>query len=176
MTWLRHAGRHVHASVMNEVRDQLTTLGWLAADSLPFGTANADVVTLVDTPAFAGDALAQAITSGVVSCTLGDEMPPMEEELGGPLSVQEYPLFFDVFQKTDAAAKALASDIRDILLGRLPGTRRWLPLINQVTNTEVVGWRIELDDVERVGPHATIPLHWQVVHVTASAYFPEVQY
>lgn len=176
-TWLRHTPRHVHATVLNYVRGHLETLGWTDQDTVPFGTANSDPITLVDTPAITGDAkLVSGVESGIVACTIGDEFAPSDQELGGPLSLQEYPIFFDVLQKTDAAAKALAADIRDILLGRLDGTVRSLPLVNQVTGEEVPGWVIELDDVERVGPLHKFPLHWQVIKVTAAASFPEVRY
>lgn len=174
--WVRHVDRHVHATVLNAVRASITGLGWTAAETLPFGEVNSDVVTFVDTPAFAGDVLSPAVKSGMVACTLGDEFSPLMQEMGGPLAQQDYPIFFDVFQKTHASALSLASDIRDTLLGRLPGTHRFLPVINQLTGDELLGWRIELEDVERVGPHSALPLHWQVVKVTASTYYPEVSY
>lgn len=177
MTWLRHASRHVHATVLNYVRDAIIELDWTQADSTlrPFGDLSAPVV-FTDEQAITGDGLAQGITAGVVACTLGTEFAPEMEEMGGALASQEYPIFFDVFQASEAVAVALANDIRDILMGRLENTRRWLPLINQINGAEVVGWRVELDEVERDRPERNLPLHWQVVRVTATAYFPEVRY
>lgn len=173
MEYLRHATRHVHHTVANEVQAQLTELGWMTDGEVPFGATK---VTMIRTPAFVGSTLHKSITAGVLAVTVGDEFMPTMEELGGPLSVQEYPLFFDVFQDSDAAAVALASDIRDILLGRLPGTRRFLDVINQVTGQVVPGWKLEFDDIDRTSPNLTAPLNWQVVKATAVAYFPEVAY
>lgn len=72
----------------------------------------------------------------------------------------------------EALALALASDIRDILLGRNGGTR-FLPVINQVDNTVVPGWLLEIDDVERIRPDHALPMSWQVVKATACGYFQE---
>jgi len=173
MTYLRHASRHVHYTVANYVQAQLTALDWLDPDSTPFG---AKPVRIIKTPAVLGDALVGDITAGTVAITLGDEYGPDSEELGGPLYSQEYPIFIDVFQDTHSTALALASDIRDILLARLPGTQRWLDVVNQVNAQVVPGWKLELEDVERVSPETVLPLRWQVVKVTAVAYFPEVTF
>lgn len=174
MTYLRHASRHVHHTVANYLQAQLDDLHWTDPHATPFGAAT---VTMIRTPAVLADGhLEKKVTAGTVAITLGDEYRPMEEELGGPLFSQEYPLFIDVFQTTHSSALALAGDIRDILLGRLPGTKRWLEVINQINAQVVPGWRLELEDIERVAPETTLPLRWQVVKCTAVAYFPEVAY
>jgi hypothetical protein len=171
MTYLRHASRHVHHTVVNHLKAQLTSLGWTDAATAPFGATPAKVIS---TPAIVGSQLASTITAGTVSVTLGDEYNPDLEEMGGPFTSQEYPIFVDVFQSTDAGALTLASDIRDIFLGRTIGSRRWLDVINQATKEPVPGWKIELDDVDRVSPETVMPLRWQVVKVTATAYFNDV--
>lgn len=176
MTWLRHAGRHVKATAMANVRSHLEVLGWTSEANLPFGTAHSDVVTFDDTPVILGDEVNDAIRSGMIVVSLGDEYESDMLEMGGPLASQEYPIFFDIFQKSPSAALALAEDVRDILKGRLPDTATWTPLINQVSEAEVAGWRVEYDDVERVEPRQRPPHHWQVVKVTCTAYFPEVRY
>lgn len=173
MDFLRHAARHVHHTVANELQAQLTDLGWFTDGQVPFGAAK---VTMMRTPAFVGSTLNKDITAGVLAVTVGDEFMPTMEELGGPLSIQEYPIFCDVFQDSNASAIALASDIRDILLGRLPGTRRFLDVINQANGQVVPGWKIEMDDIERTSPNITAPLNWQVVKATAVVYFPEVAF
>lgn len=173
MTYLRHASRHVHHTVANYLLDQLTALDWTDPANTPFG---APAVTMWRTPAIVGTTLTERVAPGVVSCTLGDEYGPDPEELGGPLHSQEYPLFVDIFQDSHATALALANDIRDIFLGRLPETRRWLDVVNQINGQIVPGWKMELEDVERVKPETVLPLHWQVVKVTAVAYFPEVTF
>lgn len=173
MDFLRHAARHVHHTVANEVQARLTDLGWTVEGDVPFGATK---VTIIRTPAFVGSTLNKSITAGILSITVGDEFMPQMQELGGPLASQEYPIFFDVFQDSHSAAIAEASDIRDILLGRLPDTKRFIDVINQATGMPVNGWRIEFEDVERVSPEIATPLNWQVVKATAVAYFPEVAY
>lgn len=173
MTYLRHASRHVHHTVANYVAQHLELLDWTDAASTPFG---AKPVRIQRTPSVLGDKLADGVTAGVVSITLGDEYGPDPEELGGALSSQEYPLFIDIFQDTHGAALALANDVRDILLARLPGTQRWLDVINQSTGAVVPGWKLELEDIDRVSPETVMPLRWQVVKLTATAYFPEVTF
>lgn len=173
MTYLRHASRHVHHTVANYIAEQLTALNWMDEANTPFG---AIPVRIMKTPSVIGGQLADNVTAGVVSITLGDESNPDPEELGGALFSQEYPIFIDIFQDSYAVALSLANDVRDILLGRLPDTQRWLDVVNQ-TNAQVVpGWKLELEDVERVSPETVMPLRWQVVKVTAVAYFPEVTF
>lgn len=173
MAFLRHAARHVHHTVANYVTANLTALDWLTPDETPFGAPLVEVRT---SKAITGGTLGKTTKAGVVAVTLGNETTPDPEELGGPLTSQEYPLFIDIFQDTEATTLALATDIKDICLGRFPGATRYLPVIDQATSLAVPGWRIELDDVERVEPDSNFALFWQVVKVTAIAYFPEEVY
>lgn len=173
MTYLRHASRHVHHTVANYVKSHLDTLGWTQAGNVPF---DSPVVKVWKSSAINGTGLASQVTAGVVSIVPGNEPMPAGEELGGPLTSQIYPIFIDVFQDNEATALALANDIKDIVLGRLPGTRRSLPVINQMTGEPQPNWWMELDDVERVKPDHTFALHWQTVKVSANAYFNEVLY
>lgn len=173
MPFLRHAARHVHHTVANYIETQLGTLGWTTAATVPF---DSPLVQVRRTAAIIGGTLGKQTKAGTVAITLGTEFAPDPEELGGPLSSQEYPIFVDVFQDTEATTLALATDVKDILLGRFPGTARSLPVVNQTTATPVAGWRLEFEDVERVEPDYNFALFWQVVKVTAVAYFPEEVY
>lgn len=173
MTFLRHAGRHIHKTVLDYLDVQLTALDWRSATNSPFG---ATPITMISRPVVMGDRLDEAIKPGVVAVSLGDELASTMEEVGGPLAVQEYPFFIDIFQDNEATAVALATDVRDIFMGRLPGTKRFLPVKNGATGATVPGWQIEFEDVERVRPETAMPYHWQVVKVTATTYFPEVVY
>lgn len=176
MTFPRHSTRHVQATVLNRVKDAVTALGWTVEADLPFGTEYAAVVTFVDFPAIANDKLAEGVGPGTVACTMGPEFNPDEQEMGGPLSLQEYPIFFDIFQSTYATTTALANDVRDTLMGRFDGTKRSFPIIDQTNDSEIPGWICELTDVEIVRPEIHLPLHWQVVKVTASVFFLEEQW
>lgn len=173
MTFLRHAGRHIHKTVADYLTDQLQVLGWRDAATTPFG---ATPITIITRPVVMGDKLDTIVASGLVAISLGDELTVEMDELGGPLAVQEYPIFVDVFQDNDAITTALATDVRDIFMGRFAGSKRFLPVKNGATGAVVPGWQIEFEDVERVRPETTQPHFWQVVKVTATTYFPEVVY
>lgn len=172
MTWLRHSSRHVHATVLNHVKQQLDALGWLDAATTPFG---APVVNLIDKPLVDGDQIRDEARPGSVFVTLGTEPTPDEEELGGPLAMQQVPIFFDVFADANAHAIALACDIRDILRGRIGG-KRVLDVVDQVTGDPAPGWQLEFTEVERVTPDQRFALHWQAVKVTAEVHYSEEVY
>jgi hypothetical protein len=174
VTFLRHAGRHIHKTCADYLSAQLTTLGWMDAATTPYG---ATPVTLITRPVVMGNNLdRETVTAGLVSIVLGDELLVDMDELGGPLAVQDYPFFVDCFGDNEAITTALATDIRDIFMGRFEGSQRWLRVLNGATGAEVPGWQLELDDVTRVRPETTQPVFWQTVKFTATAYFPEVVY
>lgn len=157
----------------DHVKAGLDSLDWTdsSVSQRPFGAPQVEVRT---GSAWAEGVLKTDVKPGQVYVSLGPEFSPTDEELGGPLVSQEYPIFFDIFMDSEAAALALANDIRDWLLARLDGSSRAIPVVNQFTSAEVDGWLLELDDVERRRPDAAAPLHWQVVNVTATALFQEV--
>lgn len=183
MAWLRHAPRHIQGTVIRYMTDQLVDLGWMndppadvSTANLPFGPDLATLVTIRDHPAITDDGLRQDVKAGTLAITMGDEPMPDLEELGGPLSTQEYPIFFDCFQDQEATTIALASDVRDILLGRLPGSSRHLDVKNMATGKVWAGWKLEFDDVIRQAPEHRFALPWHVVKATAVLTFPEVMY
>lgn len=174
MTFLRHSARHVHRTVVNYLTEQLDALGWLDDTTTPFG---APPLTIRDVSVLPSDgSMPAAIQPGMVTITLGDEDDSIDQELGGPLAASEHPIFVDIFMDSDAAALAVALDVRDICKGRLPNTTRFLPVIDQVTSTPVDGWKIELTDIVRAKPDSPLKVHWQVVKVTAYVEFPEETY
>lgn len=173
MTYLRHAPRHVQRTVYDYVHEQLADLKWFTAGETPFGLAVPQIS--VGRP-FIGSKLDNKVNPPMVTISMGNEMPPDLEELGGPLSTQEYPIFCDVFMDEEGAAVALASDIRDAFLGRHATSKTSIPVVNQITGEPVQNWRIYFEDVERVAAEHTFPLAWNSVHVTANVYFPEVVY
>lgn len=171
--FLRHASRHVHHTVANHIEGALAQLGWTDAATTPFG---APALKFQRTVALSGGRVDTKIEPGLVSITLGDEFNPDMEEMGGPLARQDYPIFVDIFMDTDATALSVAVDVEDILLGRFEFAKRFIPVIDQALGQPVVGWQIELDDVERVRPDSTYQFYWQVVKVTAVTHFNEVAY
>lgn len=169
--FLRHASRHVHHTIASFVEDNLGVLGWTSTNvsERPFG-AEQLTIKRVSSPQ-------NELAAGLVTITLGDEVDPDSLEMGGPLSQQDFPIFVDIYMDQDATALAVACDVRDLLLGRFDFARPFLPVIDQATALEVVGWRITFDDVERARPdNQPGSLHWQVVKVTAVVEFPEARY
>lgn len=172
MTYLRHSSRHIHHSVADYVKAQMAALLWTTPGSVPFDAPVVRFTTNTAIPNNRTD-LARAIEPGMVAITVGDEPDTVEEELGGELVTLELPIFFDIFMDSDATALAVANDIRDVLKGRLAGSKRVIPVVDQVTSTPVDGWVIEFTDVERARPEHNV-LHWQIVKVTATTQFLEI--
>lgn len=171
MTYLRHSTRHVHHTVIKYLREQLTALNWIGSEeTTPFGATPVELFT-VHPPEWKQD---QKLQAGKVAITLGNEVMSTLEEMGGPLTSVEIPIFVDIYMDDESIALALALDVRDIFHGRLPDSVRWLPVLDFAESppTAVEGWTLEFDDITRVRPDDSIV--WQVVKVTALTYFPEV--
>lgn len=172
MVWLRHSSRFLHSSVGKYIEDQLAVLGWTVAGSVPF---DAPVVTVIEGFPHEWEAVSK-LTPGKVAISLGDERDTVEQEMGGPLVLQDIPIFIDCYMDTEAATLALACDVRDICKGRLSGTSQMIPMLDfRVTPTPTVvpGWVVELTDVVR--ERVDVRPNWQVVKVTASTLFNEVR-
>lgn len=170
MSWNRYMPRTILHTVADSLTTQLDTLGWTAADGL-FGGATVKVRT---TPTVMSDGLIDGLEAGTLSIVLGTELNPVDEELGGHLASQEYPVFVDCFQNAYAVGLNLATDVRDFFLGRLPGSKRSFLPQDPVTHEVIDGWVCYFEDVERVQPDYRGPLHWQSVKVTVRAEFNEV--
>ena len=171
MSYLRHASRHVFHTVAARIETAIGELGWTSADEAerPFGVDRVAVRRHTPVTGENGD----GFKPYVLAITLGSEAMPEEQELGNGVSMQEYPIFCDILMPNDALAVTLASDVRDLCLGRMTGYRRAFPVIDQITQAAVPDWRIELDDIERTRPDVDLPLAWQVVKLTAQVHFPE---
>lgn len=169
MAWLRHAPRHIHATIVDYLTAQLTALAWTTVTP-PFGATQIRIQTFLPP-----EAELTKVTSGLVAITIGDEFDALDEELGGPLHSQEIPFFVDVFQDKSAHALALATDVRDALRGRFVDAKRVLTVQDHALTppTDVAGWTFEFVDVEREQIYR-LPLYWQTVRCTAALDFPEV--
>lgn len=171
MTYLRHSARHVHQTVASYLREHLTSLGWIGPpESTPFGATPVRLRTS-HPPEWKEESRLEA---GTIAVTLGDENAALLEELGGPLSSVEHPIFVDIFMDNEAITLALALDVRDLFHGRLPGSARWLSVLDFTYDppTPVAGWALEFDDITRVRPETAS--NWQIVKTTAVTYFPEI--
>jgi hypothetical protein len=168
MAWLQYAPRHIHATIVDYLTDQLDALDWTSSTP-PFGATQVRIQTYLPP-----ESELTKVTSGLVAITLGDEFDASEEELGGPLHSQELPFFVDIFQDKSAHALALATDVRDALRGRLTNSKRILAVQDHTQDppTDVAGWRFEFTDVEREQIYR-LPIYWQTVRCTAFVEFPE---
>jgi len=168
VTWLRQSPRHIHATVVDYLTDQLDTLGWTTSTP-PFGATQVRIQTYMPP-----ESELTKVTSGLLAITMGDEFDALDEELGGPLHSQELPFFVDIFQDKSAHALALATDVRDALRGRLTDAKRVLTVQDHTQNpaTDVDGWKFEFTDVRR-DQILRLPIYWQVVRCTAMVEFPE---
>lgn len=172
MTFLRHAPRHVHQTVVDYLTTQLTALDWFKDNGdAPFGSTP---VRLSTSRPFVGSKINPEIGDGTLTVTLGHEFDADPQEMGGPMSEQEMPFFCDIFMADESIALALAADVRDTFYGRHANGVRSLPVIDQVTGMAAPGWRLSFEEIQRITPEHAFPLAWQSVQVTAVVTFQEV--
>lgn len=172
--YLRHYSWHVHHSVFKYLEAQLGVLGWTSdiEEERPFRAVKVSMQETLP-PEFEET---RVLSPGTVAVTLGSEPDTQEEELGGVLNSHDLPIFIDVFMDNEAMALALSNDIRDILKGRVPGSSRFMRVIDWASSgtTPAPGYTVEFEDVLR--EKVTHKVNWQIVKVTAVLYFNEVIY
>lgn len=164
---LRFKTRHVAATLVDYVRDQLTELGWVNPP-VNFGTA--PIIFQDMTPDEAG----VPIAPNTVCVTLGDEPANTEEELGGALLSIAYPLFVDVYGTKQSIAVSIACDVKAILFSKA------IPLYNYAAEprVKVDGAYIEFEEVEGpMRPPVSLAAgaddfrrYWRVVRAEAVTY------
>lgn len=168
MAYLRHAARHIQQTLMDDLEDDLRTLGWL--DDPPFGTEALRIQR-----GRMDESEMKAAEGNLVAMSFGDEPDFTPRELGGGLQSVEHVMFVDCLGVSDSIALALAGDVKDLLAGEAPDTTRFHVVrdySSSATGTPVVGWLCELEDVVRERPLADWRRGWQVVKATAVVYFP----
>jgi hypothetical protein len=168
MAFIRNQERMVYQTVYDHLKTQLTALDWLqtTVTSLPFG-ATVPVTLLQEVP----DPKLGNLAPNTVAFTEGTSPDDEEGELGasyGGLWSTTHTFFIDVYGESIGIAKALTSDISAILKGRLSGTARTIPMVDQslVPPADAVGHLLSFEDVEVNRPLAQGQLRWEVVKVT----------
>lgn len=164
MAYLPYAVRHVQRSVEDHILARLTELDWIGdAADVPFGT---EVVTFQRGAMVESELV--AATGNMVAVSFGSEPDDIPQEMGGGVLMVEHYVFVDVLGVKEAIALAIASDVKDLLAGRAPGTTRYLPVYDYTDDprTLVVGHRLELTDVTRQEGNAAIKRQWQIVKAT----------
>ncbi len=165
MTYLRFAVRHVQRTLEDRVETHLRDLGWLGPD-VPFG----EEPVRFQRGRMEESELRQ-ITGNLVAVSFGTEPDDIPLEMGGEgLVLTEHYLFVDCIGRQEPIALAMASDLKDCLSGRAPGTSRYSPVMSYLTDppTPVDGYRMELTDVVREKPdNVDYRRNWHVVKATA---------
>ena len=164
--YIRNQDRMVYQSVHELMKSQLTTLGWFDSEP-PFGATTP--ITLLEE---ALDPKLQAMAPNTVAMSEGDQPDDEEGELGaeyGGLWVIRHTFFIDVYGENHGVAKAISSDIRGVLTGRLPNTCRYFQMtdFSLVPPIKASGHLLHFEDVEVSRPMGPpFKLRWEVVKAT----------
>jgi hypothetical protein len=169
VAFIRNQERMVYQTVFDHVRTHLDLLGWMSSNPLmmPFG-ASVPVTIVEETP----EPKLGPLAPNTIAFSEGRTPDDSEGELGaswGGLWVVDHTFFIDIYAENIGIAKALSSDLRAVLAGRLPGTSRYLPMNDysgaQVTPAE--GHMLHFEDVEIDRPMGSpSKLRWEVVKAT----------
>lgn len=167
MAYVRNQDRMVYQCVADLLEAQLGVLGWNDATP-PFG-ATVPITFLEETP----DPKLTAMAPNTVAMSEGASPDDVEAELGaeyGGLWIIRHTFFVDIYGESIGVAKAIASDLRGVLTGRLPGTSRFLPLLDYSLDPPLAapGHSLHFEDVEVDRPMggAGGKLRWEVVKAT----------
>lgn len=166
MAYVRGQERLVYESVNDYVVAKLTTLGWIGTGPYPFAATVG--VTLLDTV----PQKTAAIEPNSIAFTSGTDDADTPGELGasgGGLWITEHVFFFDIYGESQGIAKALASDLRAILTGRLTGTSRYFPFKDKTVTPNVTldDHLLHFEDVVTETPVAQdYKRDWRVVKCT----------
>jgi hypothetical protein len=163
VSYLRHASRHAQETICDYLETVLTTLGWTGSDP-PFG---ASPFVFRRTPIT--EAELDSIKPNLIAVTFLREDSEDEEELGGGLLSVDLPFAVDCIGTQEAIALTVASDLKDYLGGRVPGSSRFLTVVNQITATPVTDYRMEFLNVGRLPLERNLggTTAWHVVNGTA---------
>jgi hypothetical protein len=136
----------VHRTLYDHITQALAELGWTTTGL--FSQPPLEVFDVLPRN-WQPDAQLQNAHSAI---SIGDEKPTDDEEMGGPLVMSWWPLFFDCYFEDDPVSLACANDVRDIMMGRFDvfANKISLPVYNYFVNPpEVVeGWRIYMRNVQ----------------------------
>lgn len=165
MAWLRGQERLVYSRVYRHVRQwMLVEFGWDGAllGRMPYGAGKP--LTMQDMPIVNRGNV--PIQPNAVAFTEGAMPDDTDLEIGGGLQETKHTIFIDIFGETISMSKAIAGDLRSILIGRPEGCSRYLTLLDAQGNT-VPGHLIHFEDVEVAFPDGLDQPNWGVVKATA---------
>jgi len=179
MAYVRGQAAYAEETVRRVLHDQLVSLGWMfdvVPDPLPMLPYSATTpVTLIDYL----PAKESAVADNTVAMTSGDEDDDVDQELGaasGGLFQTTRVYFLDIFGESQGIALRIADDIKAVLTGKLPGTNRYVPVVDPVNGGTLAGHLLEITDVTRTKPQSTdYKRNWQVVKCTVGHTFSAVE-
>lgn len=160
---MRHRQRHLHKTIVEHLRGELTDLGWFD------GLFGAPGITLIDYEPIAAGTTPAVNT---VAVSIGDQFEDKADELGGGVMSCTYVLFVDVYggPKNESVSVALADDIKDALTDVI------VPLLDFTTDPagDLTEHSIEFESVlVEVIPSAATTLDkrtWRAVKAMARLY------
>jgi len=173
MTYLRHASRHIHQTVLDRIRAGLVEDEWLdvADGGAPFGGNE-----ILWQPKRMKESELVGITTeqSIVAPWFASEPEPEPQELGGGLVMVSHALVVDVIGESDGVSLAISGDIMDRLTGLKTDTSRFEPVYDYsaTPRTAVVGYQIEFVNVVRSRPEASdLQRTWNVIVADVEVYF-----
>lgn len=175
MTFIRSQERMVAQTIGDYLFTQLSALGWLG-NTPPFGASAP--ITLLD----AIPAATAALAPNSMSFTEGPELEDAEGEMGassGGLFVAQYVFFCDVYGENPSIAKAICSDLKAILSGRLTGTNRYQQMKDYSVTPAVLadGHWIHFEHITvEEPPNQQYQRDWRVVKFTAVHEYNATEY
>lgn len=168
MAWVRGQERLVYNRIYLAIRNgMLVDLGWdgaALAGRMPWDAQQP--LTIRDLPF---DPKLEPVQPNLIALTEGLLPDDRDLELGAGLQETKHTIFVDVYAESISIAKALASDVRSILVGRAPNSSRYLDLPDYATAGEPIlaGHLIHFEDIEVAFPDGLGQAHWAVVKATA---------
>lgn len=160
MTYLRHAPRHLHRTLIDRVSGRLVALGWTTTPPL-----GAQPLTILTRRVRESEQI--AAEANMVGISFGEESDEAEVELGGGLASVTTRMVCDIIAANDSYGLAISSDIKDCLTGRAPGFSRVFKLRDYTTDQAGVprdDCMIEVTEVTRQRPESSeARMWWQVL-------------
>lgn len=160
---MRHRQRHVHASIVQFLRTNLDTDGWITP---PVNFGGPSVIVLDYQPMEAGETPAY----NTVAVSMGDENPDVAAELGGGLTRTEYTVFVDVVTEKVPVAVALADDIKAYLTDEIIPLRDFTTDTAGVVTTAQIEFESVLVEVIATATTTLDKRSWRAVKATAVCY------
>lgn len=175
MAYIRGQERLAYKTLGEYLLVQLNVLGWFNT-AAPYGAVG-PLSLLEYVPA-----RHEELQDNTLALTEGPQLKDEEGEMGaatGGLWSSPTIYFIDLFGESLGVTRALASDVKAILQGRLPGTNRYQPIKDHTQPGAPLapGHYLHFEDVEVDSPSADgYKRTWRVVKVTAHHIYSASEY